>query len=192
MNDAFLAINSNMRKYAALDDEELKLFNSQLILKEIPRKHCLLSAGEVCNFEAYIVKGCIRTYYIEPDGNEFILQFAVEDWWVSDIASFNTRTPSQLYIESTEPCTILMIPYEVKEQLLSGIPKLERVFRIMIQRNLTAVQNRLIRTVAYTAAERYKSFNDLYPTISQRVPQRLIASYLGISPEFLSKIRSRK
>jgi CRP-like cAMP-binding protein len=151
----------------------------------------MLNAGEVCDFEAYVNKGCIREYFIDRKGAELTLEFAVEDWWVSDITSFESQSPSNMYIETLEDCELLVLTRDSKERLLARIPKLERMFRLMIQRHLTVVQNRLFRTVSYSAMDKYREFIKRYPTISQRVPQHYIASYLGISPEFLSRLRKR-
>lgn len=157
----------------------------------VPKKTMLLQAGNVCNFEAYINKGCIREYYIDRSGMEVTLQFAVEDWWVSDITSFQEQTISMMYIETLENCELLVLSRSAKEKLLVQVPKLERMFRLMIQRHLSVIQNRLFKTISHTAIEKYMEFLRRYPTIPQRVPQHYIASYLGISPEFLSKLRTR-
>lgn len=115
----------------------------------------------------------------------------MEDWWVSDIGSFHDRTPSLLYIEAIEDSELLTLSPTSKEELLARIPQFERVFRLMIQRHLSALERRLIRTIAKTAEERYVEFVKQYPKIALRVPQHYIASYLGMTPEFLSKIRRR-
>lgn len=187
----FEQINKHVTKCHTFSTEELKIFNALLKHKTVPKKTFLLQEGEVCNFEAYIQKGCIRNYYIDANGFEVILQLGIEDWWASDIASFNEQTPSKLFIETIEDCELLYLTPETKEDLLFKVPKFERVFRMMIQRNLSATQNRLINNIAKPAQERYLEFISKYPTIPQRVPQHYIASYLGISPEFLSKIRTK-
>lgn len=151
----------------------------------------LLHEGEICNFEAYINKGCIRNYYLDENGFEVTLQFAIEDWWVSDIASFQDHQPAHMFIETLEDCELLMLSPETKEELLRKLPKLERVFRLMVQRNLAVLQSRLFKTIATSAQEKYIDFISRYPTIPQRVAQHYIASYLGISPEFLSKVRTK-
>ncbi|MEN9571884.1 MAG: hypothetical protein RL172_3115 [Bacteroidota bacterium] len=184
-------INLHAAKCTAFTLEELQIFNELLEPKKVPKKVFLLQEGEVCNFEAYVVKGCVRTYYIDENGFEVILQFAIEDWWVSDLASFSERTPSSLFIETLEDCELLLFNTATKELLLEKVPKFERVFRLMIQRNLVATQKRLINTISKTAQEKYLDFIQRYPTIPQRVPQHLIAAYLGISPEFLSKVRTK-
>jgi CRP-like cAMP-binding protein len=187
----FENINRFITKSVDLSPEELMLFNSLLQYQSVPKKTIMLHEGEVCNFELYINKGCIRTYYLDENGFEVTLQFAIEDWWVSDIASFNDHTPSKMFIETLENCEILMLSPQTKEQLLAAVPKLERVFRLMVQRNLAVLQNRLFKTIATSAQEKYLDFIERYPTIPQRVAQHYIASYLGVSPEFLSKVRTK-
>jgi CRP/FNR family transcriptional regulator, cyclic AMP receptor protein len=187
----FDQINMHATKCTTFTAEELAIFDELLQPKSVPKKTYLLQEGEVCNFEAYVVKGCIRTYFINENGFEIILQFAIEDWWVSDIASFHEKTPSKLFIETLEDCELLTFNTETKEELLARVPKFERVFRLMLQRNLSATQNRLINTISKTAQEKYLDFIERYPTIPQRVPQHYIAAYLGISPEFLSKVRTK-
>ena len=187
----FQNINAYVLKSVNLSAGEMEYFNSMLQYKVIPKKTMLLQAGNICNFEAYVIKGCIREYYIDSHGAELTLQFAVEDWWVSDITSFEDQKVSNMYIETLEDCELLMLSRQSKEQLLAQVPKLERMFRLMIQRHLSTVQSRLFKTVTHTAMEKYLEFIKRYPTIPQRVPQHYIASYLGMSPEFLSKLRSR-
>ena len=187
----FQNINAYVLKSVNLSAGELEYFNSMLQYKVIPKKTMLLQAGHICNFEAYVIKGCIREYYSDSDGAELTLQFAVEDWWVSDITSFEDQKVSSMYIEALEDCELLMLSRQSKEQLLAEVPKLERMFRLMIQRHLSVVQSRLFKTVTHSGMEKYLEFINRYPTIPQRVPQHYIASYLGMSPEFLSKLRTR-
>lgn len=187
----FKHIVQNVSKRVMLTGEEEKLFTSILEYKEVPKKTLMLREGEVCRFEAYIHKGCVRNYYIDENGFEVTLQFAVEDWWVSDIASFHEQKPSRLFIETLEDCEMFFLSVESKEKLLKKIPRLERFFRLLVQRNLCTIQNRLINTISKSATDRYLEFLDLYPSIPQRVAQHYIASYLGISAEFVSKIRKR-
>jgi CRP-like cAMP-binding protein len=187
----FEEINAYINRYTLCDVEEVKFFNSLLQHKTIARKTFLLQEGEICKFEAFIRKGCIRTYYIDHKGAEVTLQFAIENWWVSDIASFHEQKPSRMFIETLEDCELLLLTPETKEKLLLQVPKFERMFRLMVQRNLTRLQERLFQTIATTAVEKYLDFIERYPTIPQRVAQHYIASYLGFSPEFLSKVRTK-
>ena len=187
----FEAINKNVCKNGDFTEKEIEYFNAILQHKKVPKKTFLLQQGEVCHFEAYILKGCIRKYYINEHGHEVVLAFGIEDWWVSDIASFHEAKPSLLYIETLEDCELLILTPETKEKLLKEIPKFERIFRLLVQRNLSRMQNRLIDTIAKTAQEKYVEFLKLYPSIPQRVAQHHIASYLGITAEFLSKVRTK-
>lgn len=187
----FQNINNYAARSVSLTAEETTLFNEILEYRNIPKKTRLLQAGDVCNFEAYVNKGCIREYIIDENGAEVTLQFAVEDWWVSDLASFQDQSPAHMNIETLEDCELLILTRDSKEKLLNEVPKLERMFRLMLQRHLTVVQKRLFKTMATTAMEKYLEFINRYPGIPQRVPQHYIASYLGISPEFLSKLRAR-
>lgn len=191
MQSTFLSINQYVNRCAVFSEHEIQLFDDLLQHKTVKKKTMLLSEGEICNFEAYILKGCIRTFCMDENGAEVILQFAVEDWWVSDIASFHEQTPSKLYIETLENCELLILTHEAKEELLMKVPQFERVFRLMVQRNLSVTQNRLVNTIAKPAQDRYVEFLERYPSVAQRVAQHYIAAYLGISAEFLSKIRAK-
>ncbi|HEY0262498.1 MAG TPA: Crp/Fnr family transcriptional regulator [Chitinophagales bacterium] len=191
MANLFDAINKNVSRYVSFSEEELNLFNSLLEYKKVPKKAVLLREGQVCNFEAFILRGCVMKYYINENGAEVVIQFAIEDGWMGDISSFSEQKPSVLYIETMEECEMFLLSPKTKEELLAKVPKFERVFRILIQRHLTAMQNRLYITIAKTAQEKYLEFINQYPTIPNRVAQHHIASYLGISPEFLSKVRAK-
>lgn len=185
-------INSGISRYVTFTDEEFEIFDSLLEFKSVPKKTILLHEGEMCNFEAFVVKGCLRKYYIDANGFEVILQFAIENAWISDISfSIYEDKPSQVFIETLEECELLIFSPETKETLFLKAPRFERAFRILMQRNLSVTQNRLFNTIAKTATEKYQEFLEHYPTIPQRVAQHYIASYLGISAEFLSKIRKK-
>lgn len=186
------ALHHNLSRYVSFTDDELKVLDSLIKPQFIPKKTTMLRSGEKCNFEAYVVKGCVRKYYIDADGNELILQFGVEDHWVGDI-SFNAYDdqPSRVFIETMEDSEFLMFDPESKEELFTRVPKFERAFRILVQRHLASTQNRLFDSVSKNATDKYLEFLRLYPSIPQRVAQHYIASYLGISPEFLSKVRAR-
>lgn len=186
------SIQNYISRFVSLTPEELLVVENCMQLQEISKKTMLLNAGDVCNFEAYVLKGCIREYFIDHKGQELTLEFAVEDWWVSDITSFENQTPSIMYIETLEDCELLVLSRAAKDELLTRVPKLERMFRLMIQRHLSVLQKRLFRTVSYTAMDKFEEFLRRYPSLPQRVPQHYIASYLGITPEFLSKIRKRQ
>ncbi len=187
----YLKIDHNISKFVSFNEEELNIFHELLIVKTVSKKEYFLREGDICDFEAFVIKGCLRKYYINENGAEVIVQFAIEDNWVSDIASFSEHKSSNFFIEALEDCELFILTPSSKEKLLSLIPKFERVFRILVQRHLSVTQDRLVNTIAKTAPEKYLDFLEHYPTIPQRVAQHYIAAYLGISPEFLSKVRKR-
>jgi CRP-like cAMP-binding protein len=186
----FEALDQFVSKYIRLTSEETEIFHSLLEYKKVKKKQFLLREGEICQFEAFILKGCIRTFYVDKSGTETILNFAVEGWWVSDLSSFSEQQPSAQNIETLEDCELLMINYDNKKILFDVIPAFEKVFRILVQRSLGVLQQRFYAGISQTAEERYLAFIDKYPQVVQRVPQHQIARYIGVSPEFLSKVRS--
>jgi len=190
--DAYEQIDNSISRYVDFTKDELDIFNSLLEHKKVAKKTVMLHEGEVCNFEAFVVKGCVRKYYIDSNGFEVILQFAIENAWIGDIASTLYETkPSKMYIETLEDSEFLIFNVQSKEELFTRAPRFERAFRILVQRNLVVTQNRLINTISKTALDKYLEFLELYPTLPQRVAQHYIASYLGISAEFLSKTRAK-
>ncbi len=190
--DAYQQLNDSISRYVNFSSEELEILNSLAILKKVPKKTIMLHEGEKCNFEDFVIKGCVRKYYIDPQGFEVILQFAIENAWVSDISfSIYEEKPSKLFIETLEDCEFLSFTPEAKEELFERAPRFERAFRILLQRHLAVTQNRLFNTISKTAMEKYLDFLEVYPTLPQRIAQHYIASYLGISAEFLSKTRTK-
>ena len=187
----FTEINSSVGRFVSFDQQELKVFNALLKHKIVPKKYFLLRAGEICNFEGFIIKGCVRKYYIDENGHEIVVQFGIENSWISDIASFSSKTPGNLFIETLEESEILYLTVQTKEQLLLEAPRFERFYRILVERNISVMQERLHYSISKSAREKYLDFLEHYPTIPQRVAQHYIASYLGMSAEFLSKIRAR-
>lgn len=186
----FETIDTFVGKFITLSQEELEFFHSLLRVKKVRKKQFLLKEGEICDFEGFILTGCTRTYYLDKEGVETILLFAVEGWWVSDITSFAERKPSNLFIETIEDTELLTIDYSGKARLFERVPAFERMFRLLVQRSLGVLQQRFYASVSQTAEERYKAFLEKYPLVAQRVPQHQIARYIGVSPEFLSKVRS--
>jgi CRP-like cAMP-binding protein len=186
----FDQIDESIAKYVQLTEEEREVFHALLKHKKVKKKQFLLQEGEVCAFETFIIKGCIRLYFIDKEGVETILYFAVEGWWVSDLTSFMDQTPSKQFIETLEDCELLMMDYRSKLTLLEKVPKLEKYYRILLQRSIGVLQQRFYASVSQTAEERYLAFVEKYPQVVQRVPQHQIARYIGVSPEFLSKVKT--
>ena len=184
-------IKQNIVKHIALSEEETEAFCSLFQQKLIGKKSFLLRAGEVCRFEGFVNKGLFRIYHIDQSGFEQILYFAAENWWITDIDSFTNSTPSQLYIEAIEDSEVLLISKTDKEFAYTNLPKIEKLFRVMTQKTHVALQRRMIDNLSKTADQRYLDFIEKYPELFQRLSNLQIAAYLGISHEFLSKIRKK-
>jgi len=184
-------ILQNLSKHIELTDEEKEIFCSSLKIKKVKRHHFLGEAGEVSRYQNFVTNGCMRSYYIDENGFEHNVQFAIEDWWIGDMASFLTKKPASLYIEALEDSEVMQLDSPTMEELYIKIPKLERFFRILLQNAFIAFEQRIISVISRTAEERYLEFINKYPQLEQRLPQIHIASYLGITPEFLSKIRKK-
>jgi CRP-like cAMP-binding protein len=174
-----------------LDPEEAAFFVSLLQHQKLRKKQFLSKEGEVCKYSGYVLKGCLRTYELDEQGNEHVLQFSIEDWWVGDLYSFFTETPSRYYVDALEPTELALIDLASQELLYEKVPKFERYFRMLIQNAFIASQRRVISAISRPAEERYLEFHQRYPTLEQRIPQHQIASYLGITPESLSRIRKQ-
>jgi CRP-like cAMP-binding protein len=174
-----------------ISGEEFSYTKSLFIPKKLRKKQYLLQDGDIAKYTAFVSQGLLRTYTIDEKGAEHILQFAMEGWWMADLYSFLTDEPSVFNMEALEDCELLLINRPSWDLLLAKIPAFERFFRILIQNNLIATQRRLIGTMSETAEEKYVKLLKTYPDCVQRVPQHMIASYLGITRETLSRIRSQ-
>ncbi len=159
--------------------------------KSIKKKEFLLREGEICKFEGFVTKGLFRVYHIDNNGFEQVLYFAIENWWITDMDSFTNEKPSNLYIEALEDSEVLLISKKDKEFAYENLPKIEKLFRIMTQKTHIALQRRIIDNLSKTADQRYIDFIEKYPQLFQRLTNLHIAAYLGISHEFLSKIRKK-
>jgi CRP-like cAMP-binding protein len=181
----------NIAKHVSLSPDEIERFCSSFHFKEVRKKERLLKEGEICRFEAFVNKGCFKVSHLDIKGVEHILNFAIEDWWIGDIESFTTQTPARLCIEALEDSEIYIIGKKDKEALYEHLPKVEKLFRIMGQKNCVALQRRMLDNLSKTADDRYIDFLTRYPKIAPRLTNLQIAAYLGISHEFLSKIRKK-
>ena len=187
----YSALTRYIEKFISLDEDELELLKSMSRIKRLRKRQYVSEQGEVCRYENFVVEGCLRSYHIDEEGNEHIAQFAVENWWIADLQSFLTQSPADFNVDAIEPSVLIQFGYEELQELYREIPKLERFFRIIIQKAYVASQKRIVASFSSDAGKRYIDFRNRYPTIEARVPQYMIASYLGITPEFLSKIRRR-
>lgn len=184
-------LKHNISKHISLSDTELNNFCSLFQDKSIKKKDFLLREGEICKFEGYVTKGLFRIYHIDDNGFEHVLYFAIENWWITDIDSFTNEKPSHLYIEALEDSEVLLISKKDKDLAYNNIPKIEKLFRVMTQKTHIALQRRIIDNLSKTAGQRYIDFIEKYPQFFQRLTNLQIAAYLGISHEFLSKIRKK-
>jgi CRP-like cAMP-binding protein len=180
-----------IRQHVELTQEEEVILLSKVKTRKFLKGQYVVQNGDVCRYENFVLSGCLKAFYIDNDGQEHILMFAIENWWIADLGSFISQTPADLNVQCLENCELVQIQYNDLQQLYLDIPKLERFFRIIIQKAFVAAQKRIINNFTLPAADRYLKFREQYPKIEQRVPQYMIASYLGISKEFLSKIRSQ-
>lgn len=181
----------SIKERVTISEEEFNFCKTLFIPKKLRKRQFLLQEGDVCKYTSFVEKGMLRTYTVDEKGNEPILQFSSEGWWIADLYSFLTDEPSLYNIEALEDCELLQITKPSWEILLEKIPVFERYFRILIQNNLIATQRRLMGAMSETAEEKYLKLIDNFPGCLQRVPQHMIASYLGITRETLSRIRKQ-
>lgn len=185
----FELLHDKLIEKISITPAEFDICRSAFTPKRLRKKHFLLQEGDVCKYTAFVEKGLLRSYTVDEKGAEHILQFALEGWWMSDMYSFFTNAPSAYNIEALEDSELLLITRQSHEMLLAEIPSLERYFRILTQNNLVATQRRLMESLSRSAEEKYMTFVQTYPDCLQRVPQHMIASYLGITRETLSRLR---
>jgi CRP-like cAMP-binding protein len=184
-------LKQNIAKHISLSESEIEDFCNLFEQKLIKKKNFLLREGEICKFEGFVTKGLFRVYHIDKNGFEQILYFAIENWWITDIDSFTTETPSQLFIEALEDSEVLVISKKDKEFAYANLPKIEKLFRVMTQKTHVALQRRMIDNLSKTAESRYIEFIEKYPQLIQRLSNIQIAAYLGITNVFLSNIRKK-
>lgn len=166
----------------------MELFKPRLYRK----RQYILQENDVCKQFNFVIRGCLRMYKMDDKGNTHIIQFAPENWWLMDIGSYHTHKPSELNIDALEDTMVLQISYENLIQLYIKAPKFDRIFRVLIENAYTSLQKRLLQNISSTAEERYLSFLYSYPALNNRLPQTQVASYLGITPEFLSRLRNKQ
>lgn len=178
-------------KYVNLTTEEEAFLLSKISFRNYLKGQYIVQQGDVCKYECFVVSGCTKTFYVDGEGQEHIVMFSIEDWWASDMGSFITQSPADFSVQCLEKTELIMFSYNIIEELYAEIPKLERFFRQIIEKAFVASQKRIVRNFSLSAKDRYVYFKNQYPKIEQRIPQYMIASYLGITKEFLSKIKSQ-
>ncbi|WP_254162764.1 Crp/Fnr family transcriptional regulator [Chryseosolibacter histidini] len=175
--------------YVPLSDAEKDDLALRVKERKLKRKAFFLQEGQVCHHYGFVVSGCFKTYGVDAAGKEHNLQFAAENDWIVDISSFYADKPSKLFIETLEPSHILLIEKTDLLHFYKQYPKFVRYFKVIFENKFVEMQNRVLQNISSTAEERYLAFLEQYPRLSNRIPNLQIASYLGVTPEFLSKIR---
>jgi CRP-like cAMP-binding protein len=186
-NDAIIA---HIKEVIDISSTEQSYFLSLLKYRKVRRRQYILQAGDVCLYETFIIKGCMRSYFIGEDGTEHVIMFAIENGWLGDGLSFNTGIPSEVNIDALEACEIFQIDKRSLEALYEKVPGFERFFRIKFQTAFVAEQQRVICNFTKSAQDRYLTFLKRFSGLEERIPQHQIASFLGITPQFLSQVRS--
>jgi CRP/FNR family transcriptional regulator, anaerobic regulatory protein len=179
------------QKMIPLNKFEKELVSKFFKPRVYKKRHFVLQEGDICNKFSFVVSGCLRMYKIDEKGVVHIIQFAVENWWMIDLGSFHERIPSELHIDALEDTTVLEITYQDLISIYKQAPKFDKIFRVLIENSFVSLQKRLLQNISATAEERYLYFIQAYASIANRLPQNQIASFLGITPEFLSRLRNK-
>ena len=179
-------------KSIPLNEEEKDLVREKFHSRLFRRRQYVLQEGDVCTQFNFVVRGCLRTYKIDEKGNTYILQFATENYWINDLGSFHGVKPSVLNIDALEDTIVLQISHDDLVSLFQQAPKFDRIFRVLVEKGFIRLQERLLQNISSTAEERYQSFLELYPHLTNRLSQVQIAAFLGVTPEFLSRLRNKR
>lgn len=188
----YSSLIKHIRTFVGLDESEVEILCRYFKSNTFRKKEYLLSAGQVCRSLYFVEKGCLRMYFLNSKGAEQITQFAIDGWWLTDFFSFMDNTPSEYFIQSIEPSEVISIDSHVFDDLLKELPQMERYFRIIMQKNLAASQLRTKYLYEMSKEEFYIHFSTSFPEFVQRVPQYMLASYLGLTPEYVSELRKKK
>jgi len=181
----------NLGKHVSLTNDEAAVIQTLFVHRRFRKRQFILQEGDISRYETFIIKGITRTYKTDEKGQEHIVQFGPEDWWIGDMYSFLSDTPSVYNIECIEDTEVFQITKANQEKLFNQVPKMERHFRILLQNAFIALTKRVASSLTKSAGERYEEFKNTYPHIDNRVPNHQIASYLGITPQSLSRIRGK-
>jgi CRP-like cAMP-binding protein len=183
---------NHIKTYVQLQPQHEEVICSHMQPKTFKKKEFLLEPGKICQGNYFVVKGCIRLYFINKKLNEQIVNFGLENWWIADQDSLMNQKPSACYIQTVEPSEVLLLTEKERNALIDDVPVMETYFRIMLQKAYVAAQRRIGFIFNMTDEERYLHFNKVNPGFMQRVPQYMLASYLGFTPQFLSRLRAKK
>ena len=189
--DKYIPLDKKGRDEITLDKMEREDLSKRVIERNIKRRQFILQENDICKHYTFVVEGCFKKFHVDNKGIEHNLQFIAENDWIMEIDSFYSEKPSRFYIEAIEPSIILQISRINLLHLFLHNPKINRTFRVIIENRFVELENRVLQTISSTADERYLTFLKQYPQLSNRLPNTQIASYLGITPEFLSKVRNK-
>lgn len=174
-----------------LTEAEKELVMEKFHPRLFRKRQYALQEGDICTQIYFVISGCLRMYKIDDQGNTHIVQFAAENWWINDLGSFHSKKPSELNIDALEDTTVLQISHADLLSLYDQAPKFHRIFRVLIENSFVSLQKRLLQNISSTADDRYKAFLETYPHLVNRLPQTQVAAFLGITPEFLSRLRNK-
>ena len=191
MNE-FETIKKHVARHISLTNEEQEYFLSLLRIIKVRRKQFIVQPEFICKYKSYVCNGAMRAYLLDKNANEHTIALAVEDWWIADYNSYIFQQPATLFVEALEHTTLIQLDYNAEQLLKETIPKFEKFFRIVTERAFAFLQRRMLSMLSLTAEERYDDFMNIYPQIAQRIPQYTLASYLGMSTEYLSKLRNNR
>ena len=180
------------KRHIELTDEDVQFLNSIVKVTKVKKRQFIVQPDFVCKYRTYVVSGTFRAYLIGKEGKEHTIAFAIDDWWISDYNSYIFQQPATLFVEALEDSIIIQLDYNAEQLLKESHSKFEKFFRIITERSFAFLQKRMLSALSKTAEERYEEFIEKYPIILNRVPQNALASYLGMSSEFLSKIRNKR
>lgn len=183
---------AHIRRFTPLNDSDADTLISHLRHRSLKKKEFLLKEQETCTASYFVLKGCLRLYFTHSNGVEQIIQFAIENWWITDQQSLDWQKPSRFFLQAVEPAEVAILDRSVAPQLFDAVPAMDRYFRLVVQRALAAFQQHMLYVYSLSGEERYHHFNDAFPEFVQRIPQYMVASYLGFTPEFISKIRRQR
>lgn len=183
----------NINRFIELDESEINVLSSHLKVVRIKRKQLIVQPDFVCKFRTYVVSGALKAYIVDPnDGQEQVIGLAIDDWWISDFSSYINQEPATFFVEAVVDSIIIQLSFENEQKLYDLIPKFERFFRLHAQRIASGLQKRMLSNLNKSAEDRFEELSNRYPIFLHKFPQYVIASYLGITTQFLSKIRNHR
>ncbi len=183
---------AHLQKFITINDADFATITSYFKTLNFKKKENLLSEGQICKHHYFVLKGCLRKFFINEKGVEQTTEFALETWWLTDNMAYEFQRPTEFFIQAIEKAEVMVIHHADQQKLLEAFPVMEKYFRFVYQRAYSAIQMRIKYLYSLSKEEFYHNFNNKQPEFVQRIPQYLLASFLGITPEYLSEIRSKK